>query len=91
LRQRLARLLKVIDDILHDFVEFLVDYYRVVAMDTRDQIRTLANVDLVLVAPLDTAMVRVDWFQFQSPPNSARLIVSLESEFTNSQRMKAMI
>ncbi len=45
-------LLKVIDDLLNDFPKLLVNLDRIVTVNSSDQIGALANVNLVLVAPL---------------------------------------
>jgi hypothetical protein len=52
----------MIDDFLQHFVQFLEDLDRVVTVNSGDEVGTLANIHLILVAPLDPSMVRVDRF-----------------------------
>ncbi len=60
------RLLKVVDYFLNDFPKLLVDFDRVVAVNSSDQIGALANVNLVFVVPLDPSILFVDWFHFST-------------------------
>jgi hypothetical protein len=56
--------MKVVDNFLDHFAKLLIDFHRVVPVNACDEVRTLTNVDLVLVAPFDPAMVFVDRFHF---------------------------
>jgi hypothetical protein len=62
-----ARLLKVIDDLLNYFAQLLIYLDRIIAVDARNQIRAFADVDLVLTAPFDPAVILIDRFHFQLP------------------------
>src|SRR4051812_42237449 len=57
-------LLKMIKDLLNDFSKLLVNRDRIVTVNPSDEIGTLPNVSLVLVAPLDPPMIHVDRFHF---------------------------
>ena len=59
-------LLKVIYDLLNDFPKLLVNLDRIVTVNPSDQIGALANVNLVLVAPLHPSMILVDWFHLST-------------------------
>jgi hypothetical protein len=57
-------LLKVVNDFLDDFAEFFVNLHRIIAVNARDQVGALTDVDLVFVTPFHPAMVFVDWLHF---------------------------
>ena len=57
-----ARLLKLIDDLLNDFAQFFINLDGIIAVDARNQIRALADVNLVLIAPFNPSMILVDLF-----------------------------
>jgi hypothetical protein len=59
-------LLKVIDDLLNNFAKLLIDFDRIVPMNACDQIGSLADINLVLVAPLNPSMVIVDRFHLST-------------------------
>jgi hypothetical protein len=61
-RKLSSRLLEVIDDILNDFAQLPVNLDGIVAVDAGNEIGTFADVDLILVAPFDPAMVGVNEF-----------------------------
>src|SRR5262245_56387426 len=52
-------LFEVPDDILDDLMELRIELHRVVSMDSRNQIRTLAEISRILLAPFDPLQVSI--------------------------------
>jgi hypothetical protein len=52
----------MVDHLINDLAELRRDGSRIVTMNARNQVRALADVRLVLVAPLDPFVIPVAWF-----------------------------
>lgn len=51
--------LEVADHVLDDLVEIRIDFHGVIAVNPRDQVRTLAKVGCILLAPFDPLMISI--------------------------------
>lgn len=57
-------LVQMIDNVLNDLAQFTVEAYRILPMNSRDEIRALCDVHLIFIAPFNPFVVSVKVFHF---------------------------